>query len=336
MGAPPVTPSGRTPLFSGIVLMLTKRCPVRCSCCAVDCTPQSRSEFSLEAAKALVNAASARDLPIARKLSITGGEPFLDLNRLVELIRFARLRRFDVNTVTSAFWARSTRDADKLITALKTAGLAKLIVSTDTFHTERVPVTRVECAVRACRDAGLECSIQVIETPDHPSADTARQIDPELLSCVEVQAVRCAPAGRAKTFARQTFEWRPLDGIDRRGCNLAVTATPTGRLYPCCSPLALEGAPSLGDLSVRDLAAVLRAAVADPFWHLLRAYGPTFFADLLARWDRMPSGPFVGPCGLCAAIFSRGDLRRLIREASRHLVAQPSGGPAGHDYQRSA
>ena len=70
-----------------VVVQITDRCNARCPQCGMRATESfTRSTLATDAIKRIIDAAASRGV---QAISFTGGEPLLDLPRLVELIRYA-------------------------------------------------------------------------------------------------------------------------------------------------------------------------------------------------------------------------------------------------------
>jgi hypothetical protein len=138
--------------FAG--LLLTYACNARCAFCYVAAGPQHRD--TLETATALALWRSLDELAAAHgktmRVHLTGGEPFLDWVRLVALVRAARDAGLTpVEKIeTNAFWATDENLTRARLELLAALGVGKLVVSTDVFHQEFVPL---EC-VRRCVEIG--------------------------------------------------------------------------------------------------------------------------------------------------------------------------------------
>lgn len=138
--------------FAG--LLLTYWCNARCALCYVSAGPTHSGYMSVAAAldvwRSLDQLAAACGKTM--RIHLSGGEPFHDWVRLAAIVRAARdagltpLEKVETN----AFWATDdglTRSRLELLAAL---GMEKLVVSTDVFHQEFVPIERV----RRCVEIG--------------------------------------------------------------------------------------------------------------------------------------------------------------------------------------
>ena len=128
-----------------IGIVPTELCPNRCRFCLAawkaSCEERigrnlSEEEFQIIADE-VINFAGERGLIV----TVTGGEPFLELERVLYLLRHARSR---VDITTSAYWARDVERAREILAKLREAAKENrnedfkytLQVSLDAFHQE--------------------------------------------------------------------------------------------------------------------------------------------------------------------------------------------------------
>jgi hypothetical protein len=139
--------------FAG--LLLTYWCNARCAFCYVNSGPEWRAHVAPETVLAWWRGLDELAAAYGRtmRVHLSGGEPFRDWISLISLIRAARdagLTPVD-KLETNAFWAEDeglTRARLELLAAL---GVQRLVVSTDVFHQEYVPIERVRRCVEVAR-----------------------------------------------------------------------------------------------------------------------------------------------------------------------------------------
>jgi len=141
-------------------LILTYWCNARCASCYLCCAPDRHEEMSVEQAleywRSLVEAGGCR-------VHLTGGEPFGDWERLIELCRRAKAEGLGPleKVETNAFWATDAELVRQRLEALDGAGMKKLLISADPYHQEFVPIEKARLAARvACQVLG-EHRVQV-------------------------------------------------------------------------------------------------------------------------------------------------------------------------------
>jgi len=86
-------------------------------------------------------------------LHFTGGEPFLNFDLLLDLVRISdRLRMPSVFVETNCFWAVNDEITSEKLLLLKDAGLHGILISVNPFILEYVPFERTLRAIRIARE----------------------------------------------------------------------------------------------------------------------------------------------------------------------------------------
>jgi hypothetical protein len=134
-------------------IMVNYRCTAACRHCLYACSPTRRGEY--------LDAEKARELcgllikGHIGSVHIGGGEPFLDFEGLLAVIRELRRAGIFLDYIeTNAFWASGDLARDKIKT-LKNEGLEALCISVDPFHAEYVPWGLPLLLARLCDEQGL-------------------------------------------------------------------------------------------------------------------------------------------------------------------------------------
>ena len=140
-------------LWRSAGLMLTYRCNAACEFCYYHCSPQKGGLMPVETCIAAWR--SLQELAgDEAKIHLTGGEPFLYWDRLVEILQEGRKQGLGpVDLVeTNGFWATEDRlIADRLDT-LAASGVQRLKVSIDPFHQEYVDIEPARRLARAAKE----------------------------------------------------------------------------------------------------------------------------------------------------------------------------------------
>jgi len=146
--------------FSGGVF-LTYKCSSRCKHCIYACSPSWKADWLSrgDAEKALYNLSKAfrkrypesfTEVGVNLGLHFTGGEPFLNFNLLLDLVKMAsKLKMPSMFVETNCFWAVTDETAEEKLLQLKEAGLHGILISVNPFILEHVPFERTLRAIRA-------------------------------------------------------------------------------------------------------------------------------------------------------------------------------------------
>lgn len=139
-------------LWRSAGLLLTYKCSAACEFCYYHCTPEKGGLMPVETAitawRSLKNLAGD-----AAKIHLTGGEPFLHWDRLIEILaQGTRQKLGPVDLLeTNGSWATSKSLVEERLYVLLTLGVQRVKVSADPFHQEYVDIERVRCVASVAR-----------------------------------------------------------------------------------------------------------------------------------------------------------------------------------------
>ncbi len=128
-------------LWRSAGLMLTYQCNAACEFCYYHCSPQKGGLMPVETC-----IAAWRSLKVLAgdeaKIHLTGGEPFLFWDRLVEILQEGERQSLGpVDLVeTNGFWATDDRLIVDRLNVLAAFGVQRLKISIDPFHQEYVDI----------------------------------------------------------------------------------------------------------------------------------------------------------------------------------------------------
>jgi len=87
---------------------------------------------------------------------IGGGEPFLNFQGLLEVLRVARDQGIYIEYIeTNSSWYKSLDDAAGKLEQVRELGVGTLLISVSPFHLEYIPFKKVQGVVEACRKVGI-------------------------------------------------------------------------------------------------------------------------------------------------------------------------------------
>lgn len=132
-------------------IILTYRCHSGCAHCLYNCGPRWPNEVmsTADLRQALETVAEWTRRP---QVHLTGGEPFLHFERLLEGARVASELGIQAYVETSAGWCTDEAEAVDRFAALRRAGLQFVLISCSPFHAERIPPARTLRAIRAAME----------------------------------------------------------------------------------------------------------------------------------------------------------------------------------------
>ena len=140
--------------FAG--LMTTYWCNARCPCCYVHGSPDRGGRLAPADAVAWWQQLDRVAAIVGRRVQIhvTGGEPFGDFEHLCSIL--SAVQQAGLGPVekleTNAFWATDDDQAAERLAAVRDWGVDSLVISTDIYHQQFVPIE----AARRCERIGRQ------------------------------------------------------------------------------------------------------------------------------------------------------------------------------------
>ena len=318
----------RYPQDLGVIL--TYRCHSGCAHCLYNCGPRWPNEAmsSADLRRALETVAS---WPRRPQVHLTGGEPFLHFDRLLEGARVAAELGIVSYVETSAGWCTDEGEAVERFAALRRAGLEFVLVSCSPFHAERIPPARTLRAVRAALETFGPQRVTVYRSEflevvqqfglDRPTPLSRYE---ELLGAEEAwrllwQGYGIISGGRAGYRLGHLVPGRPAEAFRGMACSGELLHAHHSHfdLYGNAIP-AFCGGLTLG--SWRDLPQ-LREVPYPPLIEVLVERGPYGLFELAQTQHdyHPPDDGYTGKCHLCV------DVRRHLLEVGDFAELRPRG-----------
>jgi hypothetical protein len=284
-------------------LLLTYRCPASCRFCYYHCSPHKGGLMPVEMALGAWRSLKALAGESA-KIHLTGGEPFLVWDRLVEILHAGRRECLGpVDLVeTNAFWATTEEVICERLVILNDLGVRRLKISCDPFHQEFVPIDRVRGLAAAVAQAWGSDRLQVrwMQYLDRPGPDSSL--------AAHVRSVKqhpCRFTGRAAGDLAEACARDTLADLRDATCSQAflgakgVHVDPYGNVFSgTCSGILI------GNVERLPLDQIWRAF--DPRNSRIIAglveSGPASLLGLVAARDYVPLPAYAGKCHLCTHI----------------------------------
>ncbi len=158
-------------MLTGIHFLLTYKCNFECDHCFLYCSPHSEGTFTISQVDQVLD--EAQKISSIEWIYFEGGEPFQYYPLLVECVRRASQKGFQVGIVTNGYGALAEEDALLWLKPLAEAGLAYLSISDDTFHYGDQEITPASIASAAAKVLGIESSPICIEPPQVQESKSA-------------------------------------------------------------------------------------------------------------------------------------------------------------------
>ena len=150
-------------MLTGVHFLLTYTCNLECDHCFVYSSPRVKGTFTLNQIKGVFE--ELIKIGTIQQVYFEGGEAFLFYPLMIEGIRIARDKGFEVGIVTNAYWATTEEDAELWLKPLFELGISDLSLSYDSFHSEDGEENPAKHALAAARRLGIPVSVISVEEP---------------------------------------------------------------------------------------------------------------------------------------------------------------------------
>jgi molybdenum cofactor biosynthesis enzyme MoaA len=313
-----------------LVVHLTLKCPLKCSHCCVDADINKKEALTHQAVVDSIKA--CQQIPSIKKVSFTGGDPFVARATLLAGIKQANQLKLYTSVVTSAFWAKTGKRASAVLQPFAVAGLNEIMLSYDDAHAAFLDEQFIVNAFRAAVEFGLVVKVNVVREPGDviDRSYMQRLLDP---TCAHTESLKISETavnstGRAK--ADETTDTRQQRAqaaqVYRGPCTSVlrhISAQSNGQWVPCCGVIEPPKALHRGRLQDHRLDEVVNQAHADPVLQWLAYEGPVEIMKQITAGteDACKDEDFDGICHACDQLFNVPENRALLAQALPEKMA---------------
>ncbi len=322
-----IGPSFNNPTFlSNIGLIITYQCQVRCNHCVVQAGPDRKESLNLNDASRWIKELAAFDQGKVKTIALSGGEPFVDINRLIDVSAICENHELGLTAVTNAFWADSKKVAKE--TLQKISALKTLAISADAYHQKAIPISRVNNVVEAAEHHGIPYYIGMFtESIEDPAYKSVLNKLKNFVSEEVIFTGITYPVGRALDKV-DIEKYATNSQPSQLACSLSAAPiiSPSGDVFACIGPITRLGNDHplyLGSLKNDTLSNILSRAEQNVILHALRVWGPRIFVDLATEnglQNHLPSRYITGSiCDVCYNLMSKPQIVTCMLEAAKNV-----------------
>lgn len=323
----------KIPPFSSLGLILSYQCSSECRHCQFACSPAWKDWIDLKKLDGIFSEV-AKNSRYLTGIHLSGGEPFLRPDLLEGAVEAAVRHGLPIDYAeTNAFWCLDDAKTEEVLVRLKEAGLPALLVSTSPFHSEFVPLDRVERAVLVGRKVfGTEGvflytdffydQLQTAD-PKYPISfeDYLEAVGADRAALFFSDQYGLIPNGRAAVDLAPLFEQKPASAFFGNACRTELTSP--YHVHIDCYGNTIAGicaGISLGDAGDLDSLFAGIDLEERPFLRMMADEGVEGlfrYAILESGYREEPDG-YIAKCHLCL------DIRRhLVRSGNGFAELAP-------------
>jgi Radical SAM superfamily len=299
-------------------LTIGARCNASCGHCAKAYGPTRTEVLAKERILRLMDEAAAIDDGEPLCFAITGGEPFLHFETLVEIVTHGAEVGGEISCVTNAYWARSSELARAKLAILADCGLTALAVSVSRFHQRYIPLERARLALETAREFGIFTTLKgAVMNSDLVEGGVLAKWK----TCLDADEVKIFPVlaylREGEIFPEDEYYREP--GLPEQTCpNEILSIDFDGVARSCCSPGPADEFLAVGHIHATALEEVHRRFIESGKQRILREIGPIAFAReaIAAGLGARLRDAYAGPCDLCLHIRTDPELKRIANEVA--------------------
>ena len=275
-------------MLSEIHFLLTYRCNFECEHCFLYCSPKSPGTFTIQQVEHVLD--EALKIGTINKVYFEGGEPTQYYPLLLESVRRAHNKGFEVGMVSNAYGALSEEDALLWFQPLAEAGLSELAVSDDGFHygeDQENPAKFAEQVGQKLNLISYPICIDPPEIIDNPDPEKKGQ------SLIGGGAMFRGRAADLLTEGLPTRPWKEL--VE---CPHEELVSPSRVHVDCYGNIHICQGISIGNFWEKPLSEIMAEydAEKNPICGPLERNGP---AGLIEELDLNPNDEYVDECQAC-------------------------------------
>ena len=295
--------------YNTIAIALHRRCSISCRSCCFGCTPRSFAKIPKRLVKSIIK--QSAEIPEIKIISITGGEPFFDINYLIEVFYWARLAGKHSKVITNASWAENYNETVETIRKCKMFGLIKLGVSVDRYHQEYVPIEKVNNVLMACQELGLRANISVRVLKGDKIGELLLGLD-ESLHDLNIEVGSCHSVGSAKTnFSKDMFFMQILPEDFTCGNIDTMFISFDGKVYPCCNYWIEKTGMCVGNIRNISLKEIFSILGDDEILFFIRNLGFGLFIQYAKKIGVKLPKKGTSYCELCSCLFGKKNIEKF-------------------------
>lgn len=291
---------------------LGMKCPVACRHCYLSCGPDRTEEMPLEIVRKAIRSFS--EIPSAEIVMLTGGEPFAHSKQLrLALNNIADVHKLKSYIITNGYFATSVASAMQTLTSLPPIDF--IMVSSDEYHEEFIPLKCVKNTIMACDALGVRAGLSVTLNGGDESYLKKLKIEfgNEFFDRYFCWSTWVHPEGRAAEFGafKDKFVGLPPKNVCHYAGSPAIL--PDGTITMCCESTVCSEAPQmpespfyLGSIEDKNLLSVFLEMDDDLLVQSLRSIGPVRLYELLLENGHKVPLPTITHklCDVCRAMLN--------------------------------
>lgn len=313
-------------LWRSAGLLLTYKCNASCEFCYYNCSPEKNGLMPVDSAISAWQSLRTLAGDNAR-VHITGGEPFLYWDRLVEILQEGKRQKLGPLDMveTNGFWATDEKIVRERLKILDGLGMLRLKISCDPFHQEYIGIEPVKRLANVARGLLGEKRVLVrwekyLDSPVEVWRLSQDELNRQYRSAVKDYP--CRFTGRAAGKLAELVAEDTVEQIAQANCKEAflgakgVHIDPYGNIFSgTCSGIIIG---NINQSPLENIWKQFQPAKSE-FVDTLFKVGPFGLLEKVTKLGYQKAEVYASKCHLCTSIrqflFDNGLERSIIGPA---------------------
>jgi hypothetical protein len=258
------------------------------------------------------------DIESLKIISITGGEPFLFFNEIVNVCKVFSSMGIKIEIVSNSAWAHTKNLALKRLSILKLNGLANYVTSVDSYHLEFITLDQVRNAINAALSLNINVVVKSLASNDFNPSERSLA---ELLEIPLGQEYLSYKIARPVISGRYSSQFESESGLPNKGNKFrgrceSVLNFPTisydGSFYPCCG-FGPKSYRKCGNILEKSLTELLSDMQNNLLFNLFSSIGPASVLNSLYKKGLFRENlKCSSTCDICNYIYSSPVIRKSV------------------------
>lgn len=304
-----------------LTFIVTYKCTASCLNCCFECNPQREEKISTDFALNLIDKA-VNLFPSLATLVLTGGEAFLNLEKISKIIGHAKRKGLTCRVVTNGFWGETEDKAYRILELLKRVGLDEINFSTGDDHLEYVEINRIQNCISAALALGFTTVLNIEYGNDRSFNIEKLKDEVEGLDWNKLSIIK----GLWMPFTKDSLDKllplheNCLHPVMDRCSNIftGITISPDSKMFSCCGlPVKYIKYFDLGVVSKENLFELYQEQFRDFLKIWLYVEGPYKILSYIERecGINIPEIHVLSHmCFYCACLFTNPQYLNAARE----------------------
>jgi len=295
--------------FNKLGINFTFKCAFSCAHCINNSSPKNTAVVSPSFLNKFL---SGLDVGLVKEVSISGGEPFLFLNRLAKLLKILSKKKIRTVVITNSYWCSNYDETLETLRKIKFKDLF-LLTSLNRFHLKFGNLDNLGNFLRACKHLRIACGVNVLL--NDPDVKRYKRFVRRLNNDAKVSVFTLKRIGRAK----ESLFFKRKNISEFTSCLAArLNLNPLGQASFCCinpKEFSPKSPLLLGNYKHRDISILLRIANSSNFIRFYTKYGPFgIYSILPASLKSRFSKKYADGCEFCLSLFKDKDVCRFVNK----------------------